>query len=266
MSDELVARLARLRRKLAGEADPEERADLAAAIDALEQRLTAPPQVSLAGAQVGEMNVRDVAGGDITTIAPQTHQTISGEANVGAAIGHDVHGNVQTGGVAIGTVNIRLETTGPTLSDEERGLLARYLPAIQEQYRHLMLRNRVAPERTGNDERAVPELYLEEVYTTLTTDGPARIVVEAELTTARLRKRLAELQEQPATPDQVEPQDVRTLIYRPLARGAQARGRRAAMHNTLDDAAPVAWSADPLPDDAPARARYQVRELSLIHI
>ena len=55
MSDDLPARLARLRRKLAGEAGPEERADLAAAIEALEQKLAAQAQVSLAGAQTGDI-------------------------------------------------------------------------------------------------------------------------------------------------------------------------------------------------------------------
>nr|WP_255604348.1 SUMF1/EgtB/PvdO family nonheme iron enzyme [Oscillochloris sp. ZM17-4] len=123
-----------------------------------------------------------------------------------------------------------------------------------------MLRNRVAPERTGNDERVVPELYLEEVYTTLTTDGPARIVAEAELTTADLRKRLAELQEQPATPDQVEPQDVRALVYRPLTRRTPAKGRGAPARDDLDGAAEAAWSRGLLPDDTSARARFQVRE------
>ncbi|NNJ12074.1 SUMF1/EgtB/PvdO family nonheme iron enzyme [Chloroflexales bacterium ZM16-3] len=209
------------------------------------------------GAQTGNISVSDVSGRD--QVDQQINQPAGGEAHVGVMVG-SIGGYVQTGGLAIGAVHITVATTGPTLSDEERQLLARYLPAIQQKYCHLMLRNRVAPERTGNDERVVPELYLEEVYTTLTTDGPARIVVDAELTTAGLRKRLAALAEHPATPDQVEPQDVRTLVYRLLTRRTAAKGRGAPARDDLDGAAEAAWSRDPLPDDTPASARFQVRE------
>ncbi|MEI8164864.1 MAG: SUMF1/EgtB/PvdO family nonheme iron enzyme [Chloroflexales bacterium] len=270
MSEDTAAQIARLQVEIA--ALRQALQSLAALPDAaapLRQQLAAkeadfavlsdvpPPSslISLAGAQTGDVSVGDVAGRD--HIVQQTNQTISGEANVGVAVGRDIHGNVQTGGVAI---TITVEPTGPTLSDEERQLLDRYLPAIQQKYRHLMLRNRVAPERTGNDERVVPELYLEDVYTTLTTDGPARIVGEAALTPAALRKRLAALDAQPATPDQVEPQDVRLLAYRPVVR-SPARGRGTAARSIPDDAVGTTWRSGPLPDNTPARARFYVREV-----
>ncbi|MEI7769705.1 MAG: hypothetical protein WCI67_06950, partial [Chloroflexales bacterium] len=73
MSDDLEARLTRLRRKLANETDPEERADLAASITAIEAQQA---QVSLSGAQMGDVSIGPVAGGDITSVERQTKQTI----------------------------------------------------------------------------------------------------------------------------------------------------------------------------------------------
>ena len=71
MTDDLAARIARLRRKLAEASDPDDRADLAAAIAALEQVPT-----------------------PITTT-----QTIGGGAQVGVAVGRDFHGNVYLNGM-----------------------------------------------------------------------------------------------------------------------------------------------------------------------
>jgi len=256
--ESLARQIADVERDLTQPLSPRTKASLEQELATLRQQHAA--LINFSGAQMGDVKMGDVAGGDITSVEQQITQTIGGEAHVGAAIGGNVHGDVQTGGVAIGTVNITVETTGPTLSHEEQLLLDRYLPAIQQNYSHLMLRNRVAPERTGNDERVVPELYLEDVYTTLTTDGSARIVVESEETTARLRTRLAARDKHPATPDQVEPQDVRLLVYRPVAR-SPARGRVAAACSDIDGATGMAWISGPLADDTPARARFQVREV-----
>lgn len=64
--------------------------------DSIRQRLEAELRslISFAGAQTGDISIRDVAGGDITSIEQQTNQSISGKASVGTAIGRDIHGNI----------------------------------------------------------------------------------------------------------------------------------------------------------------------------
>ena len=163
MSDELVARLARLRRKLAGEADPEERADLAAAIDALEQRLTAPPQVSLAGAQTGDIQVGNVSGGDQSSIAEQTNQQIGGEAHVDAAVGRDVGRDLtlftgEASGNYIAEV-MHLYQQAPAAPEADYGAaLRRYLRQLYVTHATLDLR--------GIDQRQM-DMPLGEVYVSL---------------------------------------------------------------------------------------------------
>ncbi|MBX0331267.1 SUMF1/EgtB/PvdO family nonheme iron enzyme [Oscillochloris sp. ZM17-4] len=111
-SDNLQTRLTRLRRKLASETDPEEREDLLLAIEATEQRLAAQQtQINFTSAQTGDISIRDVASGDITSVEQQTNQSIGGEANVGAVIGRDVHGSINLPVIPTGVSGVGVATT-----------------------------------------------------------------------------------------------------------------------------------------------------------
>lgn len=154
MSDDLEARLTRLRRKLANESDPEERADLAAAIEALEQKITA--QISLAGAQAGDVSVGDVAG------RAQVGQQIAGEATVGAAVAGNVERSLFSGeitGSYIAEV-INLYQQAPAAPQADYGAaLRRYLKHLYVTHGTLDLR--------GIDQRQM-DMPLSEVYVSLT--------------------------------------------------------------------------------------------------
>lgn len=243
------SQLAALRSVRDATTDPAQRAALDAAIAALEA--AAGTLLNLPGAQTGDITTGDVVSGNQIAGA----QWIGDEATVGVAA-RDIHG-----GLHIGVLNLGRTTPAdePALSADDQLLLNRYLQALQTKYGHLLIGKRVAPERTGNDERPIPELYLEDVFTTLTTDGPLRVVEERELTAARLRKRLDELSEEPAGPDEVEPERVRLLDYRPVGgRGAGSKGRAARMDMLHGEAEP--WRSGPLDGEISARAKFLVRE------
>jgi len=157
VSDDLEARLTRLRRKLVKETDPEERADLAASITAIEAQRA---QISLAGAQTGDVSVGGVAGRD--QIGQQTNQQIGGESNVGAAVAGNVERNLFTGeaqGNYIAEV-INLYQQAPAAPQADYGAaLRRYLKHLYVTHGTLDLR--------GIDQRQM-DMPLSEVYVSLT--------------------------------------------------------------------------------------------------
>ena len=143
MSDDLDARLTRLRRKLDSETDSEERADLAAAIEALEQKLAAQGHL---------------------TDGAQHHQSIMGEANVGAAVAGNVERDLT---LFTGTANgnyiaevINLYPQTPNAPHVDYGAaLRRYLTHLYVTHATLDLR--------GIDQRQM-DMPLSEVYVSLT--------------------------------------------------------------------------------------------------
>src|SRR5262245_48926773 len=125
-----IERLARLRRKLAATDDPEERADLEAAIDALAR------QIDPAAAPA----------------EPRTHtQHISRYATIAAAVAGDVHGDIYI-------VGERAQST--------RVLLAGYLRWLASQCGQLPLRG-VHEQKSATD---VLNIGLDQVYTQLATE------------------------------------------------------------------------------------------------
>ena len=149
MSDDLEARLVRLRRKLDSETDSEERADLLLAIEAVEQKLTA------------EVNR---TGGPQTTGERVHRQQIGGEASVGAAIAGDVKGDLtlftgEASGNYIADV-IHLYEQAPAAPQADYGAaLRRYLKHLYVTHGTLDLR--------GIDQRQM-DMPLSEVYVSLT--------------------------------------------------------------------------------------------------
>ncbi len=163
MSDDLEARIERFRRKLERETDPDERTDIEEAIKALAQKLAAQhAQISLAGVQTGAVSVGDVAGRD--QIGQQTNQSISDEANVGAAVAGDVGRDLtlftgETHGNYIAEV-IHLYQQAPAAPQADYGAaLRRYLTHLYVTHSTLDLR--------GIDQRQM-DMPLSEIYVSLT--------------------------------------------------------------------------------------------------
>jgi formylglycine-generating enzyme required for sulfatase activity len=145
MSDNLDARIERLRRRLAALTDPEERADQAAAIAALEaQRAPAAP--------------RDHA------------MDISGESQTGVAVAGDVDGGVVaplfpaggSGNYIAGVINIYRQAGAPTQIDYGAAL-RRYLEHLYACHATIDLR--------GIDDRPM-DMPLSEVYVSLNLHEP----------------------------------------------------------------------------------------------
>ena len=192
--------------------DPALRAALDAAITALEAAQHA--QISLVGAQTGDVSVGDVAGRDQTTVA----QHFSGEANVGAAIGHDVHGDVQTGGTRNeALIQIFLQAAGiPAPSDDQREVVADYLDSLARRCDQLRLRGVVDWERKRGK---APDFTLSQVYITLAAD--AWVTIRASQDPTSFDSEL-----NAGHPDAVLPQDARRCVTDAVGEMRHARSQR----------------------------------------
>lgn len=217
MSDELAARLARLRRKLTNESDPEEQADLAAAIEALAQKLSSQQaQVSIgADVQAGDISHSDMAGRD------QIGQLIAGEATVGVAVAGNVHGNVHGGGTHYeALLQIFFQSAGlREPGDEQQELLRSYLDGLIRRHDQLRLSGVVTRERTGGK---VPAFTLSQVYVTLASEEWESVAQSASA------EEFAE-QVRAGNADEVLPQQVRRIVA-PI--GQTGFGRSAFQGNT----------------------------------
>ena len=175
----------------------------------VEQELAALRQqhaalITLSGAQMGDVKMGDVAGGDITSVEQQITQTISGEAHVGAAIGGNVHGDVQTGGVRNeGLIQIFLQAAGIAApSDDQREIVADYLDGLARRCDQLRLRGVVDWERKRGK---APDFTLSQVYITLAADAwvTIRVSPDQDSFTPELEA---------GNPDDVLPQDARRCV------------------------------------------------------
>ena len=175
MTDELNARLARLRRKLAAATDPEDQADYRASIAALEKELTP-------------------AG---------TTQTFSGDSQTGVAIGGDANGDVQTGGERYqAMLQVFFQAAGVAQpDDEQRELLASYLDGLARRCDRMRLAGVVDWERKRGK---APAFTLSQLYVTLATTRHE--VVDRADDEDTFADALAA-----GNPDEVLPQDARSL-------------------------------------------------------
>lgn len=97
MSEEHISRLTRLRERRDRTADLDEKADLDAAIAALEVLTSQNSMIDLSGSSAGDISTGDIAGRDITNVENSLTQVISDQANVGIAIAGINYGNIYHG-------------------------------------------------------------------------------------------------------------------------------------------------------------------------
>ncbi|MBX0331580.1 hypothetical protein K2Z83_28415, partial [Oscillochloris sp. ZM17-4] len=164
MSDDLAARLTRLRRKLEHETDPEERADLLLAIEAAEHKLAAQQsQVSLAGAQMGDVAIGPVAGGDQTTVGRHGRQSNPADnsqvdvLNQGD-IGRNLFAGETSGNYIAEVIHLYQQTPAAPQAD--------YGAALRRYLKHLYVTHGTLDLR-GIDQRQM-NMPLSEVYVSLT--------------------------------------------------------------------------------------------------
>jgi formylglycine-generating enzyme required for sulfatase activity len=163
VSSNLESSLARLRRKLANETDPEERADLEVSITAIEAQQS---QLSFAEAQVGDVSIGPVAGGDQTTVERQSN--LEGSAQVGTLNQGDIGRNLFAGETHSNNFAevINIYTGGSAAPPADyAGALRRYLDDLYACHATLDLR--------GIDEQRPVEIQLTDLYISLTLREPA---------------------------------------------------------------------------------------------
>ena len=164
----------------------------------VEQELAALRQqhaalINLSGAQMGDVKMGDVAGGNVIK------DTQGSANNTGTVYGAAV-------GVNQGTIQLFFGQEPPA---DAKVLLDSYLQSLVAEHGYLRLGKLLEYERSGRDQAIMPEIALLKVYTTLTTDrllptGPFALGLDD------LRKQM-----DTADPNTVLPEQVRLPVFDP---------------------------------------------------
>ena len=148
------------------------------------------------GATTGAMTVGDVAGEDVVKGTTNVSGTVTG-----AAVG-----------VNQGTVQLFFD--GQPGEDGQQ-LLVAYLERLVEDCQRLRLHRLTGKRQDGNQRTgAADHLRLQDVYTSLTTDGPAHQRAAGRWSVARVRRFLEHLERSVRTPATVVPERILTPIMR----------------------------------------------------
>ena len=112
--------------------------------------------------------------------------------------------------------------------DDAGALLSDYLEKFADDCSRLRLQRIVGQRQTGGEQPAVPELRLQAVYTSLTTDGPPVRRLRTRTTAGRARRFLERLEKAQRAPDDVAPERVIRVAFESLGEkiGPGAVGER----------------------------------------
>ncbi len=127
----------------------------------------------------------------------------------------DVVGGDKLGGDKVLRDKIIYQFFGDAPGEQGETLLADYLDTLARDCQQLRLSRLSGRRATGTEQQAMPKLRLQEVYTSLTTDGPAVVVHERQRPVARVRRLLERLQRYDTTRDHRPPEAVREVIVTP---------------------------------------------------
>ncbi len=175
----------------------------------LEQSLQALVSIG-AGSQTGDITIGDVAGGDL----------IKG-AQGAAAVSGTVYG------VAAGVINGNLQLFfGSEPGEDGERLLAAYLDSLITDCQQLRLHRLTGKRQSGSEQRAAPQLHLQDVYTSLTTDGPPITRPPTQAPAGRVRRFIERLERSKRTPDTASPERVLLPTLVQPGERQQARGER----------------------------------------
>jgi formylglycine-generating enzyme required for sulfatase activity len=194
MSDELTALAADLRALRERWGDAAARAALAdTPMLTAEQRARVEALVFFGpGSQMGDVTIGAVAGNDV----------VSGTKG-------EVENSGTLRGVAAGVIqgNVQL-FFGKEPEEDTKQLLAAYLDSLIGDCQQLRLHRLTGKRTSGGEQHAVPKLHLQDVYTSLTTDGEPFERRRVRSTVARARRFLQRLQQAQRGPEHVRPERV----------------------------------------------------------
>ncbi|PDV97315.1 SUMF1/EgtB/PvdO family nonheme iron enzyme [Candidatus Chloroploca asiatica] len=162
--------------------------------------------------------------------------TIQGGVTTGDVIAGDKHaqqiGTVHTEGTAfVATQQTIVCFYGPHPPGDAQALLTDYLVYVANECSTMRLQRIAGQRQTGREQPAVPELRLQAVYTSLTTDGPPVVRLRTTATVGRVRQLIERLEQTPRSPEAVAPERVIAVGITGLdgrmdaALGAERRGR-----------------------------------------
>ncbi|MEI7772865.1 MAG: NACHT domain-containing protein, partial [Chloroflexales bacterium] len=195
---------------------PEQLAKLLAGIGAT----LPPPQVDQSGHAGGNTGGANNAYGDHTQI--------------GDRIAHQFKATEQT-------IHLYFRAAVPA---DSAALLSDYLGKFAVECDRLRLQRIAGQRQTGGEQPAVPNLRLQDVYTSLTTDGPPVVRLRTRTNAGRARLFLQRLDKAGRAPDDVSPERVITVVFPGLSEkggpgsGVEERMLRTVMaHMGLDQVA-----------------------------
>ena len=220
----LRTEIAELEEEIAATSHPRTRVRLETQLNALRSELAAllessegtqpaaplPPQVDQSGQSGGN------SGG--------TGNSFSGPTQIGDRIGPQVGalGSGRDTFVATQqTIQIYYGAQPPPTAGT---LLSDYLSHFAAECNHLRLQRISGKRQKGGEQAAVPELRLQAVYTSLTTDGPPVVRCSTRTTVERAERFLQRLEQVGRSPDDVQPERVITVAWNmPAEQGETGR-------------------------------------------
>ncbi|EFO80361.1 hypothetical protein OSCT_1778 [Oscillochloris trichoides DG-6] len=156
-----------------------------------------------------------------------------------AQIGDDVHGPKVAGGLhPLRDAFVATEQTiqyffGAQPPADAAALLREYLERFATECDSLRLQRITGQRQTVREQPAVPELRLQAVYTSLTTDGPPRVRLRTRATVARVRRFLERLEQAERSPDAVSPERVITVTLTDGQSGDPGRADARMLRSVL---------------------------------
>ncbi|WP_129677900.1 AAA family ATPase [Candidatus Chloroploca sp. Khr17] len=174
--------------------------------------------------------------GQVGGVSLGANTTVQGGVTTGDVIAGDKHaqqiGTIHAGGAAfVATQQTILCFYGPHPPGRAQALLTDYLVYVANECSTMRLQRIAGQRQTGREQPAVPELRLQAVYTSLTTDGPPVVRLRTRATVGRVRRLLERLEQTPRSPEAVAPERVIAVaVTGPDGRtdalvGAAQRGR-----------------------------------------
>ena len=155
---------------------------------------------------------------DATPVAPAP--PVAGDAVAGDKVG----GDKVAGHKFVATQQTITCYYGTRPPEDAAALLSDYLQHVAAECDALRLQRMTGQRQTGKEQAAVPELRLQAVYTSLTTDGPPVVRRHIRTTVGRLRRFLQRLEDVDRGHDAVPPERVIHVAV------AACEGQGTAMH------------------------------------
>ncbi|RRR69416.1 MAG: hypothetical protein EI684_15685, partial [Candidatus Viridilinea halotolerans] len=256
----LIAEIAELQEELAVASHPRTRIRIEADIAELQAQLATLDAGETPPPPTAPVNQSGQSGG--TSLG--ANNTLHGPTHIGDDVGRDkLEQHVDSVQAARDAFVATQQTIYCYYGDQPpvnaATLLSNYLAYFAAECNHLRLQRMVDKGQRDVDQSAVPELRLQAVYTSLTTNGPPVVRLRTTTTAGRVRRFLERLEKIKRGPGDVRPERVIAVNL--------AQSRKAATYGPVEealfDAATPRFGLDQLDDATPITLELQRPELAI---